>query len=139
MSALNAPREPARKQGETVLYGVGSGQKIFKGALVVTRGDGLAYNLRTPEASQPDVFLGVADETVDNTVGAAGAAAIHVLKTGTFLVTKASASIADIAQPFYGVDDATVSSTSTNAVFVGYATEEIDSSTIRIKIDRAAQ
>ncbi|MDR3709951.1 MAG: hypothetical protein P4L33_16770 [Capsulimonadaceae bacterium] len=139
MTALIAPREPGRKQGDTVLYGVAAGQKIFKGALVVTRGDGFVYNLRAPAASQPDVFLGLADETVDNTTGANGAASIHVLKTGTYLVSKASAVESDIAQPFYGLDDATVSSASTNAVFVGYATELVDTATIRVKIDRAAQ
>jgi hypothetical protein len=139
MTALTQPFEAGRKDGESVYYPVAAGQLIYKGALVVTRGDGYVYNLRGPAADQNDVFLGLADETVDNVNGSAGALSIHVLKRGSFVKAAVSATQSLVAQAVYGVDDATVSTTSTNAVLIGYVTELIDSATVRVRIDRAVQ
>jgi hypothetical protein len=148
--ALTAPFEAGRKPGERVDYPVGAGQTIWKGSMLVTRGDGYAYPLRAPASGQPDVFIGFADESVNNVAGgqppfypvvtgAAGALNIETMKTGTYLVNMASASIDDVGSLVYGVDDATVSTTSTNAVAVGYITEVINDAQVRIRIDRCVQ
>jgi hypothetical protein len=139
MTALSGPVETGRKDGNVVCYSVAAGQKIYKGSLVVTRLDGQAYNLRTPASGQVDVFIGVADETVDNTTGANGALTIHVLKKGTFQLVYPSATAALIGSLAYGVDTATVSSTSTNAIAIGYVTEYVDSNDVRVLIDRSVQ
>ena len=136
MTALTAAFEPARKDGTYVQYPVGASQTIFKGSLLATRGDGYAYPLRAPYSENADIFIGVADETVNNANGSAGAAFVHVWKTGSFTVAKASAALTDIGTLFYGADDATVTATSTNAIPVGYASEVVSGSQLKIRIDR---
>jgi len=118
LTALTQAFEPARKNGGYVLYNVGASQTIWKGSLVVTRGDGYLYPLATPSS------------------GSAGALSCHVWKTGSFLVALGSAAITDLGTEYYGADDATVSTTSTNAVAVGTCTEYINASQIRIRIDQ---
>jgi hypothetical protein len=139
MTALTGPIETGRKDGAYVAYPVAAGQKIYKGALLVTRLDGNAYNLRTPAASQPDVFIGIADETVDNTSGANGALLVHVLKTGSYQLAMPGVTVAAIGSAVYGADNATLTATSTNAVLIGYVSEYVDSNDVRVRIDRAIQ
>ena len=137
MTALTQAFEPARKNGGYVLYNVGASQTIWKGSLVVTRGDGYLYPLATPSSGRAsDTFVGIADESVNNSAGSAGAFSCHVWKTGSFLVALGSAAITDLGTEYYGADDATVSTTSTNAVAVGTCTEYINASQIRIRIDQ---
>lgn len=139
MTALSAPYEAARKEGDYVLYSVGASTKIYKGSLLATRADGCVYPVRAPESGQPDVFVGVADETVDNSAGAAAAMGVKTWKKGSFVVAMPGASITNIGSLVYGVDDATVSTTSANAVAIGYVTEFLNASQVRVKIDRAVQ
>lgn len=137
MSATTTPRETLKKAGDIVAYGVGA-VLILKGTLVVIRSDGYLYPLRAPATSQSDVFAGVAFETVDNSAGVAGAKLCRVEKTGAFNFAKASAAQTDIGLvAFYGADNQTVSATTTNAILVGYATQLVDSATLKIRIDRA--
>lgn len=138
MSASTAAREANRKPGNLVAYAQGV-CKINKGTHTVIRSDGYLYPLRAPAVSQADVYAGVAYGTFDNTGGTAGANYMLVNKTGSFVFNKTSPAQTDIGVAFYGVDDQTVSATSTNAVLVGYA-EELDASgLLRIRIDRAVQ
>jgi hypothetical protein len=139
MTALTQAFEPGRTDGKIVSYPVAAGVTIYKGSLLVTRGDGYAYPLRSPAASQPDVFIGIADETVNNSTGVAGALQIHVMKSGVFTLAYSGAVQATVGTAVYGADSGTGSSTTTNAVLVGYAVQLTTSAYIRLRIDRAVQ
>ena len=70
MSALSADYEAKRKDGEFIEYPVLASAKIYKGALVVDKGNGFA-SAGTDGSGY--AFLGVAVEQADNTGGADGA------------------------------------------------------------------
>ena len=83
------------------------------------------------------VVVGVADETVDNTAGAAGDVEIKVRRTGVFTFNSGfSAAQADVNTLCYAVDNQTVdlAATTTNDVLVGRIVEVISSSKVRVDI-----
>lgn len=139
MSASTGPRE-AQKKDSLVQYYLMGQVLINKGTQVVLQSDGYLYPLRTPSTvSASDIFVGIAYETLDNSAGTAGGTGIRVYKTGSHVMNMTSPVQANVGQALYGVDDQTVSTTSTNAVLVGYATNLDGSATIRMRIDRAVQ
>ncbi len=137
MAASTGPREAQKKPGFLQSYALGI-CRINKGTMVSIRTDGYLYPARSGTAS--DSFVGVAYETVDNSTGAAGAAICRVEKSGSFVFGASSAATqADIGQAYYAADDQTVTIANTGNQLIGYAVEIIDSSDVRIRIDRAVQ
>ncbi len=137
MAASTAAREASRKLGDIQLYQMGI-VKINKGTLVSVRTDGYLYPARSGTAT--DVFVGVAYEGFDNSTGTAGANSIRVYKEGSYIFAAASAtSQTNVGTAFYANDDQTVTATATSNQLVGYCTEVIDASDLRIRINRAVQ
>lgn len=89
---------------------IGANVKIWKGALVA---NAAGYAIPFTTAATHKVF-GVADETVDNTGGSAGAKNVRIVR-GVFPFVNSSAgdaiAQADVGKLCYGVDDQTVALT----------------------------
>lgn len=94
--------------------------KIYKGAMVglaaeVTKGlpdTGYVTNMRVGNTNAY-LFCGVAEETVDNSSGAAGARTIMVRRTGCIRVAKSSAAQTDVGRVAHVADNQTVEMTNT--------------------------
>lgn len=136
MTALTDNYEVKRKDAEMVDVPVLASATIYKGALVVDKGTGFAS---AGDDGSGYVFLGVAVEKADNSSGSDGDVSVRVYKTGSYLYTKATAVQTDLGQAVYIHDDQTVGTSSTNSVLAGYVAEYIDSTTLRVRIDRAVQ
>lgn len=137
MTATTNARESKRKDGELISYKMAA-VKIPKGALVNINAAGFATN-STDTAGE--TFAGVAYETVDNSAGAAGAQEIRVESTGTFLFADGGANGAqtDVGVEFKIVDNQTITdAATTNNIKAGICVDSIDSTNVRIRIDRYA-
>lgn len=138
MTALTENYEAKRQDGEMIETPVKATEIIYKGALVVDKGDGYAE----AAVNGNYTFLGVAVEKGDNSAdGAAdGDVNVRVYKTGVFQFTKATAVQTDLGAVMYAHDDQTVGTSSTSSyVAVGYCVGIVDSSTIKLRIDLAAK
>lgn len=119
--------------------------KIFKGAIVAVNSSGYAVPIDPSVAGHR--FIGVANETVDNSAGSAGAKSLNVTKCGSFIFKAASGytpSASDIGAPVYGVSDWEVQTSSSglsNAYRIGSITAVENTSTgvagVRVRIDSA--
>ena len=137
MSALTAAYEGYRKDGQVQHYGPGA-VNIYKGALVSVRAaDGYAYPSRS--GTSTDVFVGVAYESALNSAGSANAFQFRVNKSGSYLFNTTVAAQTWVGSAVYASDDNTVTQTSTNNQLVGYVTEYVSSTVVRVRIDRAVQ
>lgn len=103
--ALSKAFETFERPGLVVSYKA-SNVKIYKGANVGVNSSGFLVPMSHATASLK--FVGVANETVDNTAGAAGDKSVNVTKTGSF-VLKAAAGYtpaqADIGKEVYALTD----------------------------------
>jgi len=107
--AAAGPRNTMTRQGTDREIGVKAATRIWQGTIVVNDG-GVAAPGRTATGL---VALGVAQETADNTGGAAGAIKAKV-RSGTFYLKNSSGdpvTAASIEKDVYIVDDETVSAT----------------------------
>ncbi|MEQ1823164.1 MAG: hypothetical protein ABL949_11685 [Fimbriimonadaceae bacterium] len=103
--ALTQPYENFEKPGIVVGYKL-SNVKVYKGALLAVNSSGYAIPLTHATASLK--FIGIANETIDNSAGNAGDKSINVTKSGSF-VFKAAAGFApaqaDIGKELYALSD----------------------------------
>lgn len=133
MSALAAPRIVPEKAGVTSNPPVAAGAKIHHGALVVMD----AGFAKPGYAAAGLVTLGIAEETVDNTGGAAGAKRV-VVKRGCFHFANHGADAvteADIGKDAYVVDDQTVAKTSaTNTRSIAGKVVDVDAAGVWIRV-----
>lgn len=83
MPALTTPYEAFERPGIVVAYKM-SNVKIFKGAMVGLNALGFAIPMTHSTANLK--FVGIANESVDNSSGTAGDKTISVTKNGTFVV-----------------------------------------------------
>lgn len=105
MTALSNDRNTPRRNAEDFEFAVGTGSKIFAGAIVMKNATGYAVKGATATGQ---IALGVAQELADNTSGADGAINVKV-KKGTFrFANDGTITIADIGGTAYIVDDQTV-------------------------------
>ena len=142
MPALSQPYETFERPGLVVAYRI-SNIKIFKGALVGLNASGFAVAMAHTAANLK--FIGVANETVDNSAGSAGDKSITVTKSGSFVVKPASGytpTIADLGKEIYASSDWEIQAAAaglTNAYKVGTAVALETTSTgvagIRLRID----
>lgn len=134
MTAITvAKKSTGRQDGDIISFKQGA-EKIPEGALVSINAAGYAVNA-TDAAN--DVFVGVADETVDNSAGAAGATRIKVRRNGVYnVVFGGTATIADVNTLVYVVDNQTVDliGVTTNDVLVGRIVEFISATKVRVDI-----
>lgn len=107
--ALTQPRVTTSRHSGRWPYPVAAGAKIWQGALVV-----LDAGYAKPAATATGLIaLGRAEETVDNTAGAAGAVAVPVERGVFYFDNSATDAItqADVGKNAYIVDDETVAKT----------------------------
>ncbi|MEZ0326274.1 MAG: hypothetical protein ACAH95_10240 [Fimbriimonas sp.] len=102
---LTTPFETYEKPGLVVSYKL-SNVKVYKGAMVGVNASGYVIPMAHGTASLK--FLGVANETVDNSAGSAGDKSINVTKSGSFVMKAVSGyvpAIADIGKEVYANSD----------------------------------
>ena len=87
MAALTTAYEAFEKPGLVISYKA-SNVKILKGALVGVNASGFLVPMAHGTASLK--FVGVANETVDNSGGSAGDKSVNVTKSGSFVMKAAS-------------------------------------------------
>ena len=137
MTAITTAREAKRKDGGIIAYPMAA-VKIPKGALVNINAAGFATNASDTAG---DTFAGVAYETVDNSLGAAGDLGIRVETNGTFIFVDGGANGAqtDVGVSFKIMDNQTITdAATTNNIVTGVAVESISTTSVRIRIDRFA-
>jgi len=138
MADITARKASTDRQDGLVLSFLQGAENIYEGALVAINAAGYAVN-GGDDANA--VIVGVADESVDNSGGAAGDKSIKVRRSGVFtFVAGFSAAQADVNTLVYAVDNQSVdlAATTTNDVLVGRIVEVLSSSKVRVDIrDRA--
>lgn len=102
--ALAQDRATSYRDGVERPYPVATGVKIYAGSLVCINASGYA----APGANTANFkFVGVAQQQVDNTLGANGAKTVRVKRTGEHLFKATSIAQADVGKIMYLVDDQT--------------------------------
>lgn len=103
MAALSQAYETFERPGLVVSYKM-SNIKLYKGALVGLNASGYLVSMAHGTANLK--FVGVANETVDNSAGAAGARSLTVTKTGSFVYKPLAAmTVANLGQEVYANTD----------------------------------
>ncbi len=135
-------KETQKRDDDLLIVPVLDNVVIYKGSLVVSVG-GYASSVYATGATG-DVFLGVAEETVDNTVvgHASGFKSIRVYRNGSFKFIKSGGSAvqADVGAAAYtdvsaagGANYITLTN-ATHDSYVGIITECVDSTYLRVSI-----
>ena len=116
MAALSGDRNTPMKDGELIAVKVAAGAKIYAGALLVSKG---GYAAPGEKADSGIVYLGRAEERVDNTGGSAGDKSVLVRRGRAFKWSNAAGTNAvtqaEVGQAAYILDDQTVTKTATGA------------------------
>jgi hypothetical protein len=142
MPALTTNYESFEKPGLVVNYKLAA-VKVYKGGMLGLNAAG--YVTPMTHATANLKFVGLANETIDNSAGAAGDRSLNVTKTGSFVLKAASGYtpvIADLGKEIYALTDwETQISTAglTNAYKVGTIVGLESTSTgavgVRVRID----
>ena len=133
MTALTKSYEVKRQDGDIIDVPVLANETIYKGALLVDKNTGYAS---VGDDGSGYIFLGVAVESA--TGGSAdGTHTVRVNKTGVYQYTMSGgASQTNLSTRVYITDDNTVASSTTNSVACGYVVKYVDSTYVKIRIDR---
>ena len=142
---VSTPFETYEKPGLVVSYKL-SNVKIYKGALLAV--DATGYLIPIAHGTANLKFVGVANETIDNSAGAAGDKSVNVTKSGSF-VMKAIAgyvpAIADLGKEVYANTDwevqiATAGLTNQYKVgtIVALETTSTGAAGVRVRVDNYA-
>lgn len=116
MTALTKDRNTERREGDLFVHGVAASTIIYAGSLVCVNASGYAVPGSVATTLKA---VGRAEETVDNSAGAAAAKTVSVRK-GTFKFANAGdITIAHLEANVYINDDQTVSSVSTGKSVAG--------------------
>ena len=116
MANLTKALDVPWKAGEDLSMAIGA-VKIYRGGAVgVVSGTGYAVVYAAATAGMR--FVGIAEETVDNSAGAAGDKRIKIKRKGIVEFTQSGLAVTDINSPAYLSDDNTVTTTP-NAICVG--------------------
>ena len=142
MASLTQPYEAFERPGLVVSYKI-SNVKIFKGAMVGLNASGYVAPMDPGTAGMK--FVGIANETIDNSTGTAGAKQINLTKCGSFVlkaVSGYSPAITDLGGSAYANSDWEIqlgTSGLTNAYKIGTITNIEATSTgaqgVRVRID----
>lgn len=133
MADLTQARDEKHQQGVQFALPVGV-EEIFEGALVSVNTDGYAVNAGDDAGA---VFVGVAQESVDNSGGSAGDKKVVVRQGGIVEVASAfSAAQGNVGDVVTASDNQTVdlAATTTNDVTVGRIVEVVSSSVVRVAL-----
>ncbi len=111
-------------------YQVAVAKRIFKGSFV-----GLAANGYVQPLTAGDACVGMAYEESDNSGGANGALTVRVFTLGDFGLTLTGATVANIGQPVFASDDATLTFDPDGNSFVGFVQDVIAANEIVLRLD----
>ena len=114
MSALTKDTNRIYELGNINELPIASGEIIYQGAAIGGNSSGYAKSL-----GEGDLFLGFAEDHIDNSLGSDGEKNIRVRKSGAILLEIAGITLADINKPVYATDDDTFTLSSANAVYIG--------------------
>lgn len=103
---------------------------VFKGALLGVTAGGYVRPLVAG-----DLFIGIAYEEMDNSGGADGDLAVRFYTLGDFGHALSGATVANIGDPVYAGDDATLTFTATSNSYVGHAVDVPAAGTILLRLD----
>lgn len=137
MADITARHDVKGQQGVVFHFPMGA-EKIYEGAMVAANAAGFAVNAGDDANA---VFVGVAEETVDNSAGAAGDKEIKVLRRGVIEVSaNHTAAQTDVGLLAYAEDNQTIDlvGNTTNDVVVGRIVEFISTSKVRVDIEDRA-
>ena len=138
MATLTASYDALQKDGKIQNYAAGAAKKFYKGGLIVADA-GTGYAEAGTDAASKN-FIGVAYEDCDNSAGAAGALSGRVHKTGSFVMNATGASQVWVGKAALLTDDNTVQITASTAnIGVGYITEFLSATKVRVRIDGAVK
>lgn len=130
--SLTAPRATIQIEGKRRQFPVAANVTIYQGALVMLK----EGNASPGAVATGCVGLGMAEDTVSNVGGAAGAAMIEV-RNGVFCFANSSSDpvpLSQVGQSCYIVDDQTVAATNgTNTRSVAGVVYNVDSSGVWVK------
>lgn len=119
MTATTQDRNTSMRDGELFAFQVAAGVRILAGTIVCANAAGFAV----PGAATAGlVMLGRAEESVDNTAGADGAAPVLVRRRKAFQWANASADPvvqATVGRPCYVADNQSVTASNTGGVVAG--------------------
>jgi hypothetical protein len=142
MAALTAALETYEKPGLVVSYKLATA-KIYKGALVGINSSG--YIVKMDNGTAGLKYVGVANETVDNSAGNAGDRSMNITKSGSFVFKAASGftpGIADLGKEVYANTDwevqiltAGLTNTYKVGTIVAIESTSTGASGVRIRID----
>lgn len=104
---------------------------IYEGTLVFLTAAGYADD---DTATGANYFGGVAVKQVDNSGGSAGDLRAEVYADGDFELSGSSFTQALVGNKIYATDNYTVTGTSTTATLIGYCTEYISATRIRVRL-----
>ncbi len=102
---LTQPYENFEKPGIVVGYKL-SNVKVYKGSMLALNASGFAIPITHATASLK--FIGIANETLDNSAGNAGDKSINVTKSGSFVFKAAAGFVpvqADLGKELYAFSD----------------------------------
>lgn len=133
--ALSALRDTPARTTTTRTVKLYTGVKIYQGAMVCVN---TAHGYGVPaSATTTLVPIGIATQTVDNTLGASGALSVAVKSGEIYRLNNGAAgsdfTIADCGSLAYTYDDATVVKSSAGASIAGVV-EDVDSSGVWVRI-----
>jgi len=134
MTTLAAEKPRTYSVGDYDDYPVIASDIIYQGAAV---GENAAGYARPLVAADP--FLGFAEETCDNSAGAAGAKTVRVRTRGLIVLPIAAAAITiNDRQAVYASDDDTFTLTATSNSLIGYARRWISTGYVLVEFDALA-
>jgi hypothetical protein len=144
LAALTSDLNHPVKDGVIVSFKMAA-VKIFKGAMVGMADEtlvsvpdtGYVTNLATGTTNAM-LFVGVAEEAVDNSGGSAGDKSIKVRRTGRFVFSKSSAGQGDVGREFYASSNQDLATVATKNAKVGKCTALVDTSHLEVDISNYA-
>ncbi len=134
MSNITVRKDVRRQEANILSYPVAASTKLFEGALITLNASG--YAVKAADTTN-FTFVGVCDETADNSSGSAGDIRVKVWTYGVIdVVAGFSAAAADAGLKVYATDDQTVDKvgTTTNDILVGKIVEVVSASKLRVAI-----
>lgn len=136
MANITVRKDVRRQEGNILSYPVAASTKLIEGALICVDQGAAGVAKNAADTSGFD-FVGVLDETADNTSGAAGDVRAKVWCYGVIdVAANFSAAAGDVGKKVYAVDNQTVdlAANTTNDVLVGTIVEVVSASKLRVAI-----
>lgn len=114
MAALTKDTNRIYELGDVNEVPVKGGALIYQGAAVGANTSGYAKPIQAG-----DLFLGFAEDPVNNLNGSDGVKNVRIKKRGSILLDISGITLADINKSVYATDDNTFTLVATSAVYVG--------------------